>query len=413
MEILVSIVVIVFSTVITFVVVRQILFTCSFLLLRHPGRQWSDLEIWPSVTVLIAAHNEELVIDGCLHAMRQLDYPEGKIEIVVVNDRSTDRTRDIVENHAIEDQRIRPVHRPAGAKPGKPAALKETIDTLTSEIVVFFDADYLPSPGLLRRLVAPFQDPLIGATMGRVVPYNTDKNLLTRLIDLERRAGYVVDQQIRGTWGFLPQFGGTTGGVRLAALRDVGGWHDDVLTEDTDLTYRLFLAGYDVAYLRDALCYEESPEEWPVRFRQVRRWAYGHNVCMFRYLLPVLLTSRRPIIARLDAGMVLLFYAVPFLAILTLIIFLTTPFLWSQFGSIVLGVPIIVSFAGFGNFAPYFQIAAGCIYDRQPNAFTAAPLIFLSSFISMIASTSAILSIVRDWALRRTAHWDKTLRFRT
>ena len=140
------------------------------------------------------------------------------------NDRSTDRTGELADAHAAGDPRIVVHHRHPDARPGKPAAIKEVINSLTSEIVVFFDADYLPSPTLLKSLVAPFVDPEVGATMGRVVPYNTNVNLLTKLIDLERRGGYAVDQQARSLWNLLPQFGGTVGGVRLAALRAVGGW---------------------------------------------------------------------------------------------------------------------------------------------------------------------------------------------
>lgn len=412
MEFVLSAIIVIFSSLVGLVVVRQIVFTGYFMLRSDVSKHWPEPDDWPSVTVLIAAHNEEQVIDGCLTAMRQLDYPEDKLSIVVVNDRSTDRTGEIVDRHVSEDARISAVHRVEGMRPGKPAAVKGVIDGMTTDVFVIFDADYLPMPRLLRQLVAPFQDPRVGATMGRVIPYNTDKNLLTRLIDLERRAGYGVDQQVRSLWGLLPQFGGTAGGVRLSALRRAGGWRDDTLTEDTDLTYRLFLNNFDVVYLPDAVCYEESPEDWQVRFRQVRRWAYGHNECLLRYFLPVLVASNRPLLARLDAALVLLFYAIPFFAVMTLIIFLTSPFLWAQYGSLPLGVPIMLAFVGFGNFAPYFQIAAACVHDRQVHVFRAAPLIFFSSFISMMASTSAIFMLLRDWALRRRPVWDKTARYR-
>src|SRR5690606_24350958 len=142
---------------------------------------------------------------------------------------------------------------------------------------VLFDADYLPPPGLLRELVAPFADPRVGATMGRVVPGNCDANLLTRLLDLQRRAVYASDQTGRMLWQLMPQFGGTVGGIRRAALDDVGGWLPGHLAEDTDLTFRLALRGWRVAYLNHARCHEEVPEECSTRFRQVRRWAYGHN----------------------------------------------------------------------------------------------------------------------------------------
>jgi cellulose synthase/poly-beta-1,6-N-acetylglucosamine synthase-like glycosyltransferase len=174
----------------TVFLVRQISLSLYIRFTRRSSK-FAELVLhrWPTVTVLIPAHNEELVIGGCLDAMRDLDYPPDSLSIVVINDRSTDRTGEIAQARAATDSRLRVYTRSAQAKPGKPAAIGEVIRHIDSEVVVFFDADYLPTPPLLKLLMAPFVDPEVGATMGRVVPYNTNANLLTRLIDLERRAG--------------------------------------------------------------------------------------------------------------------------------------------------------------------------------------------------------------------------------
>lgn len=366
----------------------------------------------PSVSILIPAHNEEKVIDGCLAAMRQIDYPRDRLEILVVNDRSRDATGAIADRHAAEDASVRVLHRPDGALPGKPAALADAIGGMTAEAIVFFDADYIPPADLVRKLVAPLADPAIGATMGRVVPYNTDRNILTRLIDLERRAGYVVDQEARYRLGLLPQFGGTCGAVRRDALEAVGGWRTDVLAEDTDLTYRLFTNGYRVAYLDTAMCYEESPETWQVRFKQVRRWAYGHNDCLFRYFWPALTAPGQSLAARLDAAVILLFFAVPAFALISLLLVILSPAIGGVQGAALVVSPSLLAFCSIGNFAPYFQIATGCASDGQPSAFRAAPLLFLSSFISLLASAAGLAQLVRDRLLGLRPRWDKTVRFR-
>lgn len=413
---IVSLLVVVSSILISVILVRQLVFTGLFLVLRHKKhnltRPPSSNDSLPTVTILIPAHNEGMVLAGCLKAMQQVSYPSDKLKIVVINDRSTDNTGQIADIFAESDPRIRVFHRPDHAKPGKPAALADTIQNSTSDVFVFFDADYIPPRGLIRKLVAPFEDQNVGATMGRVVPYNTDKNLLTRLIDLERRAGYVVDQEMRQYFGLLPQFGGTCGAVRRKDLEDVGGWLTNVLAEDTDLTYRLFLNGKTVAYVADALCYEESPEDWRVRFKQVRRWSYGHNDCLFRYFVPVLLAKNQGLVAKMDAAIVLLFFAVPTLAMFTLIAALFIPTMTGFLGPMVFVVPTFAVFCSFGNFAPYFQIAAGCVNDRQPFAFMAAPVLYLSSFVSMAASVAGLLWLVWDRIFRLAPRWDKTTRFR-
>lgn len=373
----------------------------------------AQLKDWPTVTVLVAAHNEELVLAGCLERLLELDYPADALDIIVVNDRSSDRTGSILEHSAIRSNgRIRAIHRAGDAVPGKPAALADAFKFVDSEVVVFFDADYLPHPPLLKKLVAPFVDPEVGATMGRVVPYNTQTNLLTRLLDLERRGGYAVDQAVRSHWNLLPQFGGTVGGVRMTALGQVGGWRVDTLAEDTDLTYRLFAAGYIVEYVDDAMCFEESPASWQVRFKQVRRWACGHNQCLFRYLKPTLATPHQPIIRRLDAALVLLVFLFPGLSLLGLVAAMVYPTLYA-FPPFNFAVISAFSFVvAFGNFSPYFQIVSAVIRDRQPQAIAMLPLMFLSSAISMLAAIPGLALALRGALFDRHLKWDKTKRFR-
>jgi len=401
------------STFLTLLIsVRQVIFSVAFRFFGEQPNRFAAPREWPTISVIIPAHNEELVIDGSLTTMRRLSYPNERIEIVVINDRSSDATGQIADRHAAQDKRIRVIHRPDDAIPGKPAALTEVMKTLESEIAVFFDADYLPPQNLAQKLVLPFVDPRIGATMGRVVPYNTDSNLMTRLIDLERRSGYVVDQGMRGSFDLLPQFGGTCGAVRISALEDVGGWRPDLLAEDTDLSYRLFLNGMTVAYLPHAKCYEESPEDWRVRFKQVRRWAYGHNDCMLRYMWPVLSARNIPLLNRLDAAIVLSFYFAPVLAFVALVLISVFPAYVHGMTGLFLGISYLAMFSGFGNFAPYFQVGVACNIDNQVSALGSLPMMFFSSVLSMIAASSGFLNLVRDRVAGHMPKWDKTVRFR-
>lgn len=396
------------------VLVRQVTVTLLF----HFGRRGtasllaSDKSL-PKVTVIVPAHNEERVLYGCLECLTRMDYPPDRYEIIVINDRSRDGTGAIADDFAARHPFLRVIHRPNDAAPGKPAALLDAINGSTSEVLVFFDADYLPPPQIIRRLVAPFADPLVGATMGRVVPYNANANMLTKLLDLERRGGYVVDQEVRHRMSLLPQFGGTTGAVRRSALEAVGGWNTISLAEDTDLTYRLFIAGMRVAYVAGAECYEESPETWQVRYRQVKRWAIGHNDCLGRYFLATLRATRQPLMARLDAALVLLVYTVPSLVLLNLVIALAMPAqLGETWASLSIMTVSLTLFTGIGNFAPFYQIAAGCVSDGQRRAFTAVPFLFVSSFTSLLACNVGVLQLLKDKLLGITTQWDKTQRFR-
>ncbi|MBK5205766.1 MAG: glycosyltransferase family 2 protein, partial [Polaromonas sp.] len=203
--------------------VRHFLFTMNRLIgvQRHP---YIDIAVarWPMITVFIAAHNEEKVIAGCIEALLNTDYLMDRLKIIPVNDRSKDRTGEIIDSYVVRfPSRISPFHRTSG-KAGKSAALKDALSYAEGDIAIIFDADYVPGRGLLKQLVAPFFDPEVGAVMGRVVPVNSGANLLTRMLDLERSGGYQVDQQARMNMNLMPQYGGTVGGVRLSAVQAVG-----------------------------------------------------------------------------------------------------------------------------------------------------------------------------------------------
>ncbi len=243
-------------TIICVYTIRHYWFTLNrlFGFQRHP---YIDIDTadWPPVTVLVAAHNEEKVIANILAALMEAKYPAEKMLIVPVNDRSTDRTREIIDEFVEQyPGRIRPFHRTDG-KGGKAAALKDAMELVDTEVILIFDADYIPGAGLIKQLTAPFFDPEVGGVMGRVVPLNVGANLLTRLLDLERSGGYQVDQQARMNLRLVPQHGGTVAGVRRSALKEIGGWNDNTLTEDTDLTYRLLLHGWKTVYQNRAECY--------------------------------------------------------------------------------------------------------------------------------------------------------------
>ena len=380
---------------------------------RHP---YVDVTVahWPTVTVLVPAHNEELVIAHILDALLAGDYPTESLTIVPVNDRSTDGTQGIVDEYARQHPSlIKPLHRTGGLS-GKAAALREASELATGEIIIVFDADYVPGAGLLRQLVAPFFDPQVGAVMGRVVPLNAGHNLLTRMLDLERSAGYQVDQQARMNLRLVPQYGGTVGGVRSAALASVGGWRTDTLTEDTDLTYRLLLCGWEMVYQNRSECYEEVPEQWPVRVRQIARWAEGHNQAFRDHAGAVLRGEMRGVLQRIDAVLLLGVY---FVAPLTLLGWMLALTLWYAGVGVSgwMGILIVASFTTVGNFAAFFEVAAAARLDGHNRRVRLLPFLVFGFLVSQMAVVRAMFTFKRRTAGSdgpRTVEWNKTPRYR-
>jgi cellulose synthase/poly-beta-1,6-N-acetylglucosamine synthase-like glycosyltransferase len=405
-----------FSAIIVLICIYTFRHYC-FTLNRLFGRQrhpYEDLQsaVWPPITVLIAAHNEEAVVGDIIKALLEADYPREKMTIIPVNDRSTDRTREIVEAFAELHPSIEPFHR-VGGKPGKAAALKEAMLRVNTEIVLIFDADYIPGKALLRQLVAPFFDPEIGAVMGRVVPLNVGGKSLTRLLDLERSGGYQVDQQARMNLHLVPQYGGTVAGVRKAALDEIGGWNQNALTEDTDLTYRLLLAGWKTAYENRAECYEEVPERWPVRIRQIMRWAKGHNQAMVSYIVPTAMCSSLGWFERVDGVLLLGVYLMGPVLLLGWLLAVVLFYTGVQIGG-GLTVLALGAFTTLGNFAAFFEIAAAARLDGSRQRIRLLPLTLFGFTVSLISVSQAAWQQVQESLIGGAELvWDKTERSRT
>jgi cellulose synthase/poly-beta-1,6-N-acetylglucosamine synthase-like glycosyltransferase len=379
---------------------------------RHPYID-VDTADWPPVTILVAAHNEEKVIANILSALMTVSYPEDRMIVIPVNDRSKDRTREIIDEFVERyPGRIRPFHRTSG-KGGKAAALKDAMELVETEIILIFDADYIPGMGLIRQLAAPFFDPEVGGVMGRVVPLNSGHNLLTRLLDLERSGGYQVDQQARMNLRLVPQHGGTVAGVRRSALREIGGWNDSSLTEDTDLTYRLLLHGWKTVYQNRSECYEEVPETWPVRIKQIMRWAKGHNQAMVTYALRLLFGKHRATLReRLDGTLLLGVYI---MAPVTLVGWMLALAVFYRGIAPLHGVIVLLSltaYAAIGNLAAFFEIAAAVRLDGNRKRIALLPFLVLGFAVSILSVSRAAIGQTIDAITGAEFHWDKTERFR-
>jgi cellulose synthase/poly-beta-1,6-N-acetylglucosamine synthase-like glycosyltransferase len=379
-----------------------------------PRYLYADIEqaAWPQVTVFVAAHNEEKVIADSLQALLASDYPQDRISIVVVNDRSSDNTRHIVDEHVrLWPGRLQAFHRTHG-KPGKAAALKDAMAWAVGDVAVIFDADYTPGPALIRQLVAPFFDPEVGAVMGRVVPRNAGQNLLTRLLDIERSAGYQVDQQARMNLSAVPQYGGTVGGVRLSALRAVGGWSDDVLAEDTDITFRLLIAGWKTVYNNDAACHEEVPEEWAVRLRQVHRWAKGHNQVLIRQAWALL---RSPFVSgreRLDGLLLLNIFLMQPLLLIGWVLAIGLYYLdASETLTLFLPPAVLVVYAALGGFSVFLQMAYAVLIDGHRERIRLLPIQLLNFMGSLPTVSMAWVSCLKDQLTGQELVWHKTVRY--
>ena len=242
----------------------------------EPLARFTEAEL-PRITVQLPLFNELYVVDRLLKAVTAIEYPREKLEIQVLDD-STDETVKVAEaavaKYAEEGFDIHYIHRSdrTGFKAG---ALENGNKSAKGDLLAIFDADFVPKPDCLRKLVDFFTDPMVGCAQMRWSHINGQYNLLTRLQTIMLDGHFVVEQTTRNRTGGFFNFNGTAGIWRRQAIDMSGGWQHDTLTEDTDLSFRAQLMGWKFVYLLD----EEAPAEIPVEINafkaQQRRWAKG------------------------------------------------------------------------------------------------------------------------------------------
>jgi cellulose synthase/poly-beta-1,6-N-acetylglucosamine synthase-like glycosyltransferase len=280
------------------------------------------------------------------------------------------------------------------------------------EIVLCFDADYYPQRDIVERLSSAFIDPKVGAVQGRVVVLNEPENTITRLIALERVGGYRVDQEARDILGLITQFGGTVGGFRSSILKDLHGWDESVLAEDTDLTFKIYLAGYTVKYDVDAECYEEAVNNWRAYWRQRYRWSKGHMQCFFKHSLNVLKTDKLSTKQKIDGTLLLNVYFMPIIAFISFIVglcLLSTPNTHSIFVPVFWFIVPISLYSFVGNFAPFFEVGVGLYLDGRKRTQWLIPLSLFTFLYNVPICSLAFLDVVLGKIRHKDNHiWAKT-----
>ena len=368
-----------------------------------------DLEL-PGVSVLIPAHNEEVVLDDTLRAMTRLEYPEGRMEIIVINDASSDNTGQIADRWAANDSRIRVLHLSVEERAGgKSAALNRGIALARFEAIAIYDADNTPEPlallHLARQLAAHEN---LGAVIGTFRCVNRRKNLLTRMINIEGLSYQWIVQAGRWMLMRVCSLPGTNLIIRRNILESLGGWDTSALTEDAELSIQIYEAGYKIKFVPYAVTWEQEPENLSTWFRQRSRWARGNNYLVAKHARRLLTIRPRRLGIELlyNLGLYYIFFSAILLSDLLLIACATG----------------LVRVTVFGPFLEVWLLALGLFVAEVTLALSRAE--GEDSFINILLTVLAYFTYCQlwipvvlkgfydDYVLRKARVWDKTKRFK-
>ncbi len=396
-----------------FMIAYQFVLTCfgyiNYIKSLREKRKIDKMEFaYPSCTILIPAHNEEKVIDATLTAMRRLEYPEGRLRILVINDGSADRTRDIALRHAAEDPRVNVFDVPTGeGGRGKSRALNLGVRQTSSEIIAIYDADNTPHPAALRYLAAQLllhKD--LGAVIGKFRTVNKNVNLLTRFINIETLSFQSMLQAGRWQMHHIATLPGTNFVMWRKIIEDLGGWDEEALTEDSELSIRIYEEGYKIKFLPYAITEEQEPQSWRVWLRQRTRWVRGNNYVIGKFFHDIPKFRNRRL--AFDLLYTLSLYYVFFVAILISdVLFIVSAL---NLVSISLPGPYTVVWAmAFVLFI--FEILLAVSFDHEDRVRNIGLIILMYFTYCQFWIYLVVKAFYLDYIKKERRTWDKTVRF--
>ena len=249
-----------------------------YLSIKHQRRKLrknppsSECNYRPFISIMIPCHNEHEVISDTVENILNVDYEN--YEVIVIDDRSTDCTPEIVRELASKYDKVSALIREKDAFPGKSAVLNDALKIAKGDVVLVFDADARIAPDFIKIMLPKLEPKSVGAVQARKNIINAKQNFLTACQYNE----YVFDSYLqigRDAVKGAVELRGNGEMIKREALVDIDGWNNETITDDLDMSTRLHIKGWDIRFCPDAIVNEEGVICFSALIRQRRRWVEG------------------------------------------------------------------------------------------------------------------------------------------
>lgn len=381
---------------------------------KNFDKEIKEIDEYPMISILVPAHNEAKVIGRTVESLLLLNYPKSKMELIVINDNSSDNSKEILEN--IKDRynnynfTIINTDSLTGGK-GKSNALNIGYTISKGDFIAVYDADNTPDKNALRYLVQTIvMNDELGAVIGKFRTRNKNKNLLTKFINIETLSFQWMSQAGRWQLFNLCTIPGTNFILRRSIIEEIGGWDSKAIAEDTEISFRIYKLGYKIKLVTQSITWEQEPETVKVWIKQRTRWAKGNIYVLMKYIKNIFKQGRNKIVFDIAY-----FFSVYFL-FLTSVIISDILFVLSISKLVEISIPInffliwILSYLLF-----IIEVSISLTIEKGEatieNIFIVAIMYFTYSQLWLFVAIKGMIEYLKDIIFKREVKWYKTERF--
>ena len=372
------------------------------------------LNKYPFVSILVPAHNEGKVIGKTVESLLLLDYPIDKMELIVINDNSSDNSKDILDQIKRRYRRynftIINTDKITGGK-GKSNALNIGYQIAKGDYIAIYDADNTPERTALRYLIQTIvRDDTLGAVIGKFRTRNKYKNILTQFINIETLSFQWIAQAGRRQLLGLCTIPGTNFVLRRSTIEKLGGWDTKAIAEDTEISFRIYKMGQRITYVPQSVTWEQEPETINVWIKQRTRWVKGNIYVLVKYIVNLFEGKQNKVLFD-----VLYFFSVYFL-FLTSVVISDIIFILSVFNLVEITIPfnfLIIWILSYILFILQVSITLSMEKGEGDlkNILLVGLMYFTYSQLWLIVALKGMFGYFSDAIHKREAKWYKTERF--
>ncbi len=380
------------------------------------GLKFKDekLQEYPFVSILVPAHNEGIVIGKTVESLLSLDYPMDKMELIVINDNSSDDSKDILNNiknrYRQYNFTIINTDNITGGK-GKSNALNIGYQVAKGDYIAIYDADNTPEKTALRYLIQTIvKDDSLGAVIGKFRTRNKHKNILTKFINIETLSFQWIAQAGRRQLLGLCTIPGTNFVLRRTTIESLGGWDTKAIAEDTEISFRIYKMGQRITYIPQSVTWEQEPETVNVWIKQRTRWVKGNIYVLVKYIKNIFKGKQNRVLFD-----ILYFFSVYFL-FLTSVVVSDILFILSIFNIVEINIPFNFGIIWILSYILFvLQVSITLSMEKGEgdlqNIFLVALMYFTYSQLWLFVAIKGMFGYFSDAINKREAKWYKTERF--